>query len=113
MLEILYITVRQKRLCSHPEDAKADTQVLALADSPLDLHVPLLQGDERLILILGDVEHVLQEEDQAADSEHTRAHTHKQCEVGTCGFCRKVVLWLEQPPQRFSSGSAFLVQLPK
>lgn len=32
---------------------------------------------------------------------------------GTCGFCRKVCLWLEQPPQRFNSGSALLVQLPK
>lgn len=31
----------------------------------------------------------------------------------TCGFCRNVCLWLAQPPQRFSSGSAFLVQLPK
>ncbi len=30
----------------------------------------------------------------------------------TCGFCRNV-LWLAQPPQRFNSGSAFLVQLPK
>lgn len=31
----------------------------------------------------------------------------------TWGFCRKVCLWLPHPPQRFNSGSAFLVQLPK
>lgn len=31
----------------------------------------------------------------------------------TCGFCRNVCLWLAQPPQRFNSGSACLVQLPK
>lgn len=61
---------------SHPEDAEADTQVLALADPPLDLHVSLLQGDERFILLLGDVKHVLQEEEQAADSQHTCARTH-------------------------------------
>lgn len=115
------------RGCSHPVDAIANTQILALADSPLDLHVPLLQGDEHFILLLGNVKHVLQEEEQAADSERTDARTHARAadsertyaqththsEVGTCGFCRKVVLWLEQPPQRFSSGSAFLVQLPK
>lgn len=34
-------------------------------------------------------------------------------ECSTCGFCRNVRLWLEQPPQRFNSGSAFLVQFPK
>lgn len=64
------------RGCSHPVDAIADTQILALADSPLDLHVPLLQGDEHFILLLGNVKHVLQEEEQAADSESTDARTH-------------------------------------
>lgn len=33
--------------------------------------------------------------------------------ISTWGFCRNVCLWLAQPPQRFNSGSACLVQLPK
>lgn len=46
-------------------------------------------------------------------------HERRRCEervhpaCSTCGFCRNVCLWLAQPPQRFNSGSAFLVQLPK
>lgn len=43
------------------KNSKSNGQIFSLAELPVDLHVPLLQGDQNFVHLLGDVKQILQE----------------------------------------------------